>query len=97
MATTYHKEIVLSEVSYPWKPYAKQPAAAPFPQTPEGQKEWLKELNRIVQETPGNLGGGLFWWEPVVPANKPLRDRGYFDDDGNVLPVITVFDAYTRK
>jgi len=21
MATTYHKEIVLSEVSYPWKPY----------------------------------------------------------------------------
>lgn len=97
MAITYHKPIVLPEVSYPWKPYGRQPDAAPFPQTPEGQKEWLQALNQVIEETPDHLGGGLFWWEPAVPQGRPLRDRTYFDDQGNVLPVINVFDAFTRK
>lgn len=97
MAVTYHKPIVLAEVSYPWKPYPKQPEAAPFPQTPEGQKEWLQALNQIVEETPDHLGGGLFWWEPAVPKGHQLTGRSYFDEDGNVLPAITVFDAFTRK
>jgi arabinogalactan endo-1,4-beta-galactosidase len=98
MAVTYHKEIVLSEVSYPWKAFDKQPAAAsPFPLTPEGQMRWLQALNQIMEETPDHLGGGLFWWEPAVPQGRPLRNRGYFDDNGNVLPVITVFDPFTRK
>ena len=97
MAVTYHKPIVLAEVSYPWEPYQKQPEASPFPQTPEGQKDWLQALNQIVEETPDHLGGGLFWWEPAVPKGHQLTDRGYFDNDGNVLPVITVFDAFTRK
>jgi arabinogalactan endo-1,4-beta-galactosidase len=30
-----------------------------------------------------------------VPAGR-LRNRGMFDDDGNALPVIAVFDKYTR-
>ena len=97
MAVTYHKPIVLAEVSYPWEPYPKQPDAAPFPQTPEGQKEWLQTLNQIVEETPDHLGAGLFWWEPAVPKGHQLTGRSYFDQDGNVLPVITVFDAFTRK
>ncbi len=96
-AITYHKPIVLAEVSYPWEPYTKQPDEAPFPQTAEGQKQWLQALNQIVEETPDHLGGGLFWWEPAVPKEHQLTDRGFFDTDGNVLPVITVFDAFTRK
>lgn len=96
MAVTYHKPIVLAEVSYPWKPYAKQPVP-PFPESPEGQKQWLTELNRVIEDTPDNLGQGLFWWEPAVPREKLLRDRGLFDDQGNALPAITVFDAFTRK
>ena len=96
MAATYHKGIVLAEVSYPWKPFSKQPNP-PFPETPEGQKEWLEAVNRIVQETPDDLGMGLFWWEPAVPQGKPLRDRGFFDDSGNALPAVDVFDEFTRK
>ena len=97
MAVTYHKPIVLAEVSYPWEPYQKQPDAAPFPETPEGQKAWLQALNQIVEETPEHLGAGLFWWEPAVPTGHQLTGRSYFDQNGNVLPVITVFDAFTRK
>ena len=68
---------------------------APFPETPEGQKEFLDEVNRIVLATPDNRGIGIFWWEPAVTGG--LRSRGFFDNDGNALPVITVFDKFTRK
>jgi arabinogalactan endo-1,4-beta-galactosidase len=70
------------------------PKLAPFPETPEGQKEFLGELNRIVLDTPHNRGIGIFWWEPAVTGR--LRSRGFFDNDGNALPVITVFDKFTR-
>ena len=45
--------------------------------------------------TPYGLGKGVFWWEPAV-APGFLRNRGMFDDGGNALPVIGVFDKYTR-
>ena len=38
---------------------------------------------------------GIFWWEPAVAGH--LRSRGYFGDDGNALPVIHVFDRFTRR
>jgi arabinogalactan endo-1,4-beta-galactosidase len=44
--------------------------------------------------TPNNRGIGIFWWEPAVEGG--LRSRGFFDNDGNALPVITVFDKFTR-
>lgn len=68
---------------------------APFPETPEGQRDFLEEVNRIVMNTPGNRGIGIFWWEPAVMGG--LRSRGFFDNDGNALPVMTVFDRWTRK
>jgi arabinogalactan endo-1,4-beta-galactosidase len=94
MAETYKKPVILVEVAYCSSPteYRKKPA--PFPESPEGQKEFLDEVNRIVMETPGNLGRGIFWWEPATYGGRSTRD--FFDEDGNVLPVITVFDKYTR-
>jgi arabinogalactan endo-1,4-beta-galactosidase len=97
MAITYHKIIVLAEVSYPWKPFAKQNDNPPFPLTAAGQADWLRALNQVIQETPDHLGGGLFWWEPAVRPAQPLHGRDLFGDDGNALPAISVFDAYTRK
>lgn len=95
MAREYQKDIILVEVAYCWRPteYRKRPG--PFPETPEGQKEFLEEVNRIVLSTPNNRGIGVFWWEPAVTGG--LRSRGMFGDDGNALPVITVFDRFTRR
>ena len=49
------------------------------------------EVDRIVRDTPGGRGKGIFWWEPAVAAG-PIASRGMFDGAGNALPVITVFD-----
>jgi arabinogalactan endo-1,4-beta-galactosidase len=90
MATNYQKDIMLVEVAYCWRPTEYRNRPAPFPESPEGQKEFLAEVNRIVQSTPSNRGVGIFWWEPAVSGR--LRNRGFFDDDGNALPVFDVFD-----
>lgn len=94
MATTYDKDIVLVEVAYNWRPAEYRGKPAPFPETPEGQRDFLDEVHRVVLATPNHRGIGIFWWEPAVTGN--LRSRGMFDDDGNALPVINVFDKWTR-
>ncbi|MBN1805295.1 MAG: glycosyl hydrolase 53 family protein [Sedimentisphaerales bacterium] len=94
MANEYKKDIILVEVAYNWRPGEYTKKKAPFPETPEGQRQFLEEVNRIVLNTPDNRGKGIFWWEPAVFGS--LGRRGMFDDDGNALPVINVFDKFTR-
>jgi arabinogalactan endo-1,4-beta-galactosidase len=96
MAATYPKDIILVEVAYCWRPTEYKNKPGPFPETPEGQREFLDEVNRLVLATPNHRGLGLFWWEPAVTGNR-LRSRGFFDDEGNALPVLNVFDRLTRK
>jgi len=95
MANEYKKPIILVEVAYCSAPTEYRNKKAPFPETPDGQREFLDEVNNIVLSTPDNLGAGIFWWEPATMGGRSTRD--YFDESGNVLPVITVFDKYTRK
>ena len=92
-AKEYKKDIMVVEAAYNWKPreYINKPA--PFPESPEGQKDFLEEVNRIVLAVPDNRGVGVFWWEPAVSRGA----RGFFDENGNVLPVIKVFDKFTRR
>jgi arabinogalactan endo-1,4-beta-galactosidase len=97
MALEYGREIILVEVAYHWKEngeYGDSPT--PFPQTPEGQKEFLEAVNRLLLATPNGLGKGIFWWEPAVPLRPGISSRGIFDMEGNVLPVVRVFDKFTR-
>ena len=95
MAQEYKKDIIVVETAYNWRPAEYTKRQGPFPETPDGQRQFLDEVNRVVQETPGGLGKGVFWWEPAVSGGR-IESRGYFDDKGNVLPVITVFDRLTR-
>lgn len=97
MADTYRKDIILVEVAYNWRPAEYKEGGAPFPETPEGQRAFLEAVNRAVLDTPHGLGKGVFWWEPAVaPSSRGISSRGMFDADGNALPVVTVFDAFTR-
>lgn len=96
-ALTYHKDIVVVEAAYNWQPAEYKTGGAPFPETPEGQRDFLDEVNRAVLATPDGLGKGLFWWEPAVAAgNRGISNRGMFDADGNALPVISVFDRFAK-
>lgn len=96
MAKEYKKPIILVEVAYCYEPTEYLTKNPPFPESPKGQKQFLEEVNRIVLDTPDNLGAGIFWWEPATMNMRGISTRDFFDDEGNVLPVITVFDKYTR-
>lgn len=91
----YKKDIVLVETAYNYSPSEYINKAAPFPETEEGQKDFLKEVHNIILNIPNNLGKGIFWWEPAAP-NKGFSYRTFFDKNGNVLPIINVFDKYVR-
>jgi arabinogalactan endo-1,4-beta-galactosidase len=94
MAEEYKKDIIVVEAAYNWMPSEYKTHPGPFPETPEGQRQFLEEVNRVVLETPHGLGKGVFWWEPAVTG--PLGSRGFFDLQGNALPVINTFDKFTR-
>jgi arabinogalactan endo-1,4-beta-galactosidase len=93
-AREYRKDIIVVEAAYNWTPGNYRTRPAPFPESPEGQKQFWEEVNRTVQAAPDGRGIGVFWWEPAVGGGR--GGRGFFDHDGNALPVITVFDKFTR-
>ena len=95
MSETYDKDIVVVETAYNWQPSEYRDKPAPWPETPAGQKEFLEAVNRAVLNTPHRRGIGIFWWEPAV-GGGPLRSRGLFDDEGDALPAIRVFDRAQR-
>jgi arabinogalactan endo-1,4-beta-galactosidase len=89
---TYHKDVVVVETAYDWRTgedFKGKPA--PFPQTPEGQRDFLVALDRVVSDAPGGKLRGIFWWEPM--AGGAIAKRGLFDDEHEALPAIHVFDA----
>jgi arabinogalactan endo-1,4-beta-galactosidase len=93
-AKTYNRDIYVVEAAYNWTPTEYRDRPAPFPETPDGQREFLEEVNRVVLNVPDNRGRGVFWWEPAVSRRGT---RSFFDEEGNVLPVIQVYDKYSRR
>jgi arabinogalactan endo-1,4-beta-galactosidase len=87
----------LVETAYNWRPseYTEKGELAPWPETPEGQKDFLESVHETLININSTRIKGIFWWEPAVTGG--LRSRGYFDDEGNALPVINVFDKYKRQ
>jgi arabinogalactan endo-1,4-beta-galactosidase len=91
MANEYEKDIYVVEVAYNWRRAEYREKPGPYPETPEGQRQFLVDVDRVVRATPHGRGKGVFWWEPAVP-HSPIAGRGMFDDDDNALPVVNVFD-----
>ncbi len=93
LSKAYGKDIIVVETAYNWRPAEYRNRPGPFPETPEGQRRFLEEVNRIVMETPDGRGKGIFYWEPAVAAGR--NGRGMFDNDGNALPALGALDAWT--
>jgi arabinogalactan endo-1,4-beta-galactosidase len=98
IAATYKKPISIVETAYPWRPSearSKVPSMV-WPQTPEGQKQYLLDLAKTLRAVPNGLGAGFFYWHPdSVPAGSlPLWQQGdmaLFDDSDNALVAISAF------
>jgi arabinogalactan endo-1,4-beta-galactosidase len=91
LAFHFRKPIVVVETAYNWTPGDFIGKRVDFPESPQGQRDFLAAVDAAVRATPENLGRGVFWWEPAV-AGGPLNGRALFDFDHNALPAITVFD-----
>ncbi len=98
-ARQYHKPLVIAETAFPQDGAAApgQPVYAEYGRTPEGQRRFLADLVKTVQETPGGLGRGVIYWQPewVPIAGLPNYNRGnsLFDDRFNALPGIGALAA----
>jgi arabinogalactan endo-1,4-beta-galactosidase len=95
MVKAYDKDIIVVEAAYNYRTAEYRDKPAPFPETPAGQRDFWEELHRTVMATPNGRGIGLFWWEPAVAGGR--GSRVFFDQENNALPVLTVFDRWTRK
>lgn len=89
------KDVLLAEVSYPWKPIdgVKDASLMLWPMTPRGQAQFVEALNDAVRTSPDRRLVGYIWWYPEaipVPDSKLYLWKGggeaLFDQDGNVLP-----------
>jgi arabinogalactan endo-1,4-beta-galactosidase len=96
-ANTYGKDIIIVETAYNWKPARESSGrAGPFPETPEGQRDFLEEVTRVAMNTPNGRCQGIFWWEPAVAGHSGLGSRSFFDENGHALPALSAFDKFTR-
>jgi arabinogalactan endo-1,4-beta-galactosidase len=93
-ANEYGKDVMVVETAYYWQENDEtRNKLHPYPETPEGQRDFLDAITQAVMNAPNGHGKGVFWWEPAVTGNL---GRGFFDDDGNSLPVLGVYDKYAR-
>lgn len=93
MANRYRKPIILAEIAWDWRTGEEfKGKKQEFPETPEGQGEFLLAVVKVVKDTPAGLGGGVFWWEPM--ADGDIAKRGMFNDRHEALPVIKAVDGH---
>jgi arabinogalactan endo-1,4-beta-galactosidase len=95
-AKTYQKDVVIAETGYCHAPsnYFRF-SPGPFPETPEGQAQFVAAVNDIVMNVPDGRGKGIFYWEPADMGLEQGR-RAFFDAQGNTLPVMNIFQQYVR-
>lgn len=93
------KDVILAETSYPWKelPDKKGLATLRWPQTPDGQKQYLHDLTETLRAAPGHHGIGFIYWYPEAiptPGIKAVWRQGYealFDQSGGALPAVNSY------
>ncbi len=59
MATTYQKPVYVVEAAYCSVPTEYKDKPGPFPETPDGQRQFLDAVHQMVLNTPGHLGAGV--------------------------------------
>lgn len=94
MAHRFEKEVMVVETAYHYRENGEtRGRPKPYPETPEGQREFLDDVTKAVMDVPNGRGTGVFWWEP---ASARFGSRGCFDRDGKALPAVYAFVKYTR-
>ena len=80
MLKKYKKPLIIAETAHPWRRSdvgfvsAEQEKIAGFCAGVQEQKQVLKLVMNIVASLPGNMGKGVYYWEPfVIPFEEGRR------------------------
>ena len=97
-ARLYDKPIIVVETAYPWRKH-DETKNMNWPMTPQGQKQFVRELVETVRATPNGLGRGVIWWYPESVRTPGLHvwkngDVALFDAEGNALPALEALAAF---
>ena len=101
LATRYGKDLMVAETAYPWADAdpdhqkgalfdGKTAPLAQFPVSPDGQREFLEAVKKIIHAVPGGHGKGFLYWAPtwisLPKAQSAYANLALFDYDGKALP-----------
>ena len=93
VVTGFKKSVMVVETAYPWKSDSHWDGKKnlDWPMSPEGQKQFLAEVNQAVGDLPDGLGAGVCWWHPESVQVSGLHawlggSCALFDDTGALLP-----------
>jgi arabinogalactan endo-1,4-beta-galactosidase len=98
LAEQYKKPIMVVETAYPWtlawfddthNIVGLESQLHPgYPATMEGQRTFLDAVLKIVRDTPGDLGRGVFYWSPewiaVEGVGSAWENVTLFDQRGEI-------------
>ena len=107
LANTHQKPIFIAETSYPftmgWNDWTNNVVGEAghlvpgFAATPEGQRDFLREIRRIITEVPNGIGfvyWGAEWISyrgPQAADGSTWENQALWDFNNRALPALTVF------
>ena len=108
LKSLYSKEIIIAETAYPftlgWNDWTNnivgldnQLILPEFPATPQGQKDFVEHLKKMIRDLDGGIGLS-YWGAELIAWNgkestegSPWENQALFDFNNQALPVINVF------
>ena len=93
-AAKFGKPILICETAYSYNHVAAAPNAK-YPETPQGQADYLSDLVQAVRDVPRGLGLGVCYWEPEAvpnPLSRAFADGNWRDSGWQAL-----FDTETHN
>ena len=103
LATTFGKEVLVAETGYPSSEGTPQQEyfgkSFPWPKTPSGQADFLRDVCQVIHALPNQRGIGVLWWHPdsIAVSGSKVWMAGtcaLWLSDGSALPAIDVFGLY---
>lgn len=106
IAARYNKNIVIVETAYPWTSgyvndgvnnvgFDSTSLPKEYSISPNGQKDYLTFLRKLIEGVNNKKGIGFFYWEPayisVPPVGSAWENYAMFDFNGNAFSSLQVF------
>ncbi|GAB2558030.1 glycosyl hydrolase 53 family protein [Gracilibacillus alcaliphilus] len=99
ISNRYNKDVMIVETAYGFTLddgdglgnsfFEEEERIGGYPASPQGQMEFMNDLQEIVEDIPDGRGRGIFWWEPawipVEGANWGTEAGKLYNDDHGLL------------